>query len=125
MKQIAFIPLLVALSQQVQAQVVDRGAYLKGFEERIAYVTSFYDTMQTAGYYQIAVRYAHNKDIARADKMFAELLREPRGDIFWMIPSIGAFLHGKKEMSAATHALVRNAWKTYAPYRGDTENHWC
>ncbi len=27
-------------------------------------------------------------------------------------------------MSAATAAAVRNAWKTYAPYRGDTENHW-
>ena len=27
-------------------------------------------------------------------------------------------------MSPATKAAVRNAWKTYAPYRGDTENHW-
>ncbi len=125
MKRITVILLLVALSHQVPAQVVDRDGYLKGFEQRVAYVTSVYDTMQTAGYYQIAVRYAHNKDIARADKMFAELLREPRGDMFWMIPSIGAYLHGKDKMSAETRALVRNAWKTYAPYRGDTENHWC
>jgi hypothetical protein len=27
-------------------------------------------------------------------------------------------------MSPETRAVVRNAWKTYAPYRGDTENHW-
>jgi len=125
MKHTILMLLLIALSQQAGAQVPDRDTYLKGFEQRVAYVTSIYDTMQTAGYYQIAVRYAHNKDIAGADKMFAELLRDPRGDMFWMIPSMGAYLHGKDKMSAETRALVRNAWKTYAPYRGDTENHWC
>ena len=125
MKHTTFVLLLIVLSQQLGAQVPDRDTYLKGFEQRVAYVTSFYDTMQTAGYYQIAVRYAHNRDIARADKMFAEMLREPRGDMFWMIPAIGAYLHGKDIMSAEARAIARNAWKTYAPYRGDTENHWC
>jgi len=44
--------------------------------------------------------------------------------MFWMFPCIGTYLHGKDRMSPATKAVVRNAWKTYAPYRGDTENHW-
>jgi hypothetical protein len=44
--------------------------------------------------------------------------------MFWMFPCIGAYLNGKDRMSPETKAVVRNAWKTYAPYRGDTENHW-
>jgi hypothetical protein len=125
MKHRTVLLLLLGLVQYSTAQVADRETYLKEFDQRVAYVTSFYDTMQTAGYYQAAVRYARNRDVARADKMFAEMLREPRGDMFWMIPSLGAYLVGKDKMSAETRALVRNAWKTYAPYRGDTENHWC
>ncbi|MDH3252365.1 MAG: hypothetical protein OEM41_06200, partial [Ignavibacteria bacterium] len=42
----------------------------------------------------------------------------------WMFPCIGTYLHGQDKMSAETKAAVRNAWKTYEPYRGDTENHW-
>lgn len=125
MKHTMVLLLLLGLFQCSNAQVADRETYLKGFEQRVVYVTSFYDTMQTAGYYQAAVRYARNRDLARADMMFAEMLREPRGDMFWMIPSLGAYLVGKDRMSTETRALVRNAWKTYAPYRGDTENHWC
>jgi hypothetical protein len=117
--------LILAALQSVQAQIANRETYLREFDKRAAFVTSIYDTAQSAGYYQIAVRYAHSKDIAGADKMFKELLRDPRGDMFWMIPSIGAYLFGKDKMSVETREIVRNAWKTYAPYRGDTENHWC
>jgi hypothetical protein len=107
------------------AQLVDRETYLRDFETRARFVTSIYDTMQTPGYAQVAVRYAHGHDIAQADSMFIALLKTPRGDMFWMFPVIGAYLHGKGKMSSAAAAAVRNAWKTYAPYRGDTENHWC
>lgn len=126
MKHTKLVLLLILASLQgVQAQMMSREAYIKEYQKRAAFVTSIYDTMQTAGYYQIATRYAHGREIAQADKMFGELLREPRGDMFWMIPSIGAYLYGKDKMSEETRAIVRNAWKTYAPYRGDTENHWC
>jgi hypothetical protein len=56
--------------------------------------------------------------------MFIAALKEPRGDMFWMFPVIGAYMHGKDKMSPGAKSAVRNAWKTYAPYRGDTENHW-
>ena len=41
-----------------------------------------------------------------------------------MFPVIGAYCYGKGKMSPGTEAAVRKAWKTYTPYRGDTENHW-
>jgi hypothetical protein len=77
-----------------------------------------------ASYYTIAARYARNAGIHVADSLFLEALRQPRGDMFWMFPVIGAYLHGVDKMAPAVRAAVRNAWKTYAPYRGDTENHW-
>ena len=123
-KVLCSLSLLLAI-QWASAQIVDRQTYLKEFEKRAAFITSIYDTIQTAGYYQAAVRYAHGKDIATADKMLIEMLKDPRGDMFWMIPAIGTYLHGKDKMSPEARAAMRNAWKTYAPYRGDTENHWC
>ena len=102
----------------------DKEAYLRGYEERARSITSYYDTSMAGGYYCAAARYASGKDIRTADSMFVAALREPSGDMFWMFPCIGAYLNGKERMSPETKAAVRNAWKTYAPYRGDTENHW-
>lgn len=123
--RLCFVLLWILALDSSVGQMVDRKTYLNEFSKRVAEVISTYDTSQAVGYYQIAVRYALNKNIAKADSMFSALLQQPRGDMFWMVPVIGAYLHGKEKMSPATKAAVRNAWKTYAPYRGDTENHWC
>jgi hypothetical protein len=112
-------------SQPLFAQTVSRADYLKGYEERAAYVASAYDTSKRVNYYSAAARYAHNVDIALADSMVLELLQKPSGDMFWMFPVIGTYLHGKDKMSPEVKAAMRLAWKTYSPYRGDTENHWC
>ena len=101
-----------------------RQAYLQGYEKRAEYIRSYYDTSLAGGYYSAAARYAQGKDIHTADSIFVAMLRQPSGDMFWMFPCIGAYLHGKDRMSPETKAAVRTAWKTYAPYRGDTENHW-
>ncbi|HEX7573164.1 MAG TPA: hypothetical protein VF514_08710, partial [Bacteroidota bacterium] len=103
---------------------VSRTEYLQAYEQRAHYISSYYDTSRAGGYYAAAARYAHGKDIRTADSMFVAALKVPSGDMFWMFPCIGAYLHGKDRMSPATKAVARNAWKTYAPYRGDTENHW-
>ena len=126
MKQPAvYLLLFILAANNAIAQLVDRETYLREFDKRASLATSTYDTSQTAGYFQIATRYAHDQNVPLADSMFITLLKKPSGDMFWMIPSIGAYLHGKGKMSSATEAAVRDAWKTYAPYRGDTENHWC
>ena len=115
----------LAVISLAAGQIKDRQTYLKEFEQRAHYVRSFYDTASSAGYYQAAARYAEGVNIAQADSMVEVLLQHPRGDMFWMFPVIGTYLHGKDKMSEHTRQVVRNAWKTYTPYRGDTENHWC
>ncbi len=109
----------VSLSQQMS-----REGYLKAYADRAAYVTAAFDTASNASFNTIATRYAHNSDIGLADSMLLEVLKDPKGDMFWMFPCMNAYLQGKEKMSPAAKSAVRTAWKTYAPYRGDTENHW-
>ncbi|MBI5471378.1 MAG: hypothetical protein HY961_03445 [Ignavibacteriae bacterium] len=116
--------LLVLVAGLAVAQQISRDEYLKEYEARAKYMTSIYDTASGMSFNNIAVRYAHNIDIAWADSMFIDTLKDPHGDMFWMYPCINTYVLGKGKMSDATKAAVRNAWKTYAPYRGDTENHW-
>lgn len=114
----------VALTRTAAGQPDSRDEYLRGFEQRARHVAAMFDTSHSADCYVAAARYAHNAGIATADSLLTEALRAPQGDMFWMFPCMAAYLHGKEKMSPATRAVVRNAWKTYAPYRGDTENHW-
>jgi hypothetical protein len=122
MKQLTLALLLSAVVSAGFSQT--REAYLAGYAERAASIASAFDTSMTASYYTIAARYARRTGVAIADSLFQVALESPRGDMFWMFPVIGAYLHGRDVMSDETRAVVRNAWKTYAPYRGDTENHW-
>ncbi len=121
---IALLPGAAAAGGSGTGTPVTRQEYLRLYEQRAAYVSAYYDTSMAGGYYCAAARYAHGRDLRTADSMFVSALKEPRGDMFWMFPCMGAYLNGKDVMSAETKAVVRNAWKTYAPYRGDTENHW-
>lgn len=111
--------------QNAFAQLASREAYLNGFAQRVKYVTAFYDTTRQVHYYSAAAKYAHHVNVALADSIVLVLLQKPSGDMFWMFPVIGTYLNGRDTMSPAVKAAVRNAWKTYSPYRGDTENHWC
>ena len=101
-----------------------RREYSRGYEQRAREIAAYYDTSTAGGYYCVAARYALGNDLRTADSMFVAALKAPSGDMFWMFPCIGAYLHGREVMSPETRAAVRNAWKIYAPYRGDTENHW-
>jgi hypothetical protein len=127
MNRLLFILLLIS-SDIAQAQMTNNNAdYLRGFDERCKYETVVYDTAANPGIYGAAVRYAQNRELEKADSLFlnCDNIKNPKGDMFWMFPVIGTYLHGKDRMSQKVKDAVRNVWKTYAPYRGDTENHWC
>jgi hypothetical protein len=116
--------LLSAVSMPALAQTADE--YEQAYLARARHLNSFLDTASNPGIYGAAYRYAMKKEIAKADSLLlhCDQIVRPSGDMFWMFPVIGTYLHGKDLMSPAVKAAVRNAWKTYAPYRGDTENHW-
>ncbi len=98
--------------------------YEAGFAKRADFFLSLYDTLKSPDYYSCAVKYARHVDLETANKNALLLLKHPSGDMFWMIAVMDMYLHGKKDMSPAVKDAIRDAWKTYTPYRGDTENHW-
>lgn len=75
-------------------------------------------------FYQIASRLRLGTEIERCQKNFMALLEEPSGDMFYSLPMMGAYMHGQNFWTTEIKQKARNVWKTYLPYRGDTENHW-
>jgi len=118
--------LLLASLTHTPAAAQTSDEYEKAYLARAQRLNSYLDTAANPGIYGAAYRYAMKKDLRKADSLFlnCDQIVNPKGDMFWMFPVIGTYLNGKDLMSAEVKAAVRNTWKTYAPYRGDTENHW-
>ena len=52
------------------------------------------------------------------------LMKNPSGDMFWMYPMTLLNFVGRDVLPASYRERLRRLWRTYTPYRGDTENHW-
>ena len=97
------------------------------FQQRVREVIESYGRPagdRDSGYATVAARLWLKENIPAANARLRELLRDPSGDMFWMFPVTAvAYLDGG-QLTAESRAALRKAWKTYMPYRGDTENHW-
>lgn len=82
------------------------------------------DDYSHGGYIDIAAKLFRGKDLDWCVARLDTLMADPRGDMFWMYPFIEVTYAGKDILPADTRARMRSLWKTYHPYRGDTENHW-
>jgi hypothetical protein len=76
------------------------------------------------GLAEIAAKLALREDAAACSARLIELLKTPSGDMFWMFPVTGIAYLGRDQLTPAAQAAIREAWRTYYPLRGDTENHW-
>ena len=128
---------MLSTTRHVSAQRVDEpqwadyGAYVSAYEARKDSIIQFYanqipsDDLTRGGYIQIAARLTAEQDSAWVAARIDSLLSaKPRGDMFWMFPFVTAWFAGKDHLPAETLARMRDRWRTYMPYRGDTENHW-
>ncbi|BDC52417.1 hypothetical protein F183_A47320 [Bryobacterales bacterium F-183] len=79
---------------------------------------------QRWGMSTLAAKLYLREDTARVSTRLSELLKEPSGDMFWMFVAAAVRQLGEGQLSPKALADLRHAWKTYFPYRGDTENHW-
>jgi hypothetical protein len=76
------------------------------------------------GYPQIAAKLYWRENPEWCSRRLIELLKDPVGDMFWMFP-VTAIAHlDRGQLTLEARQALRRAWKTYYPYRGDTENHW-
>lgn len=78
----------------------------------------------TIGLAEIAAKLARREDAALCSERLVELMKKPSGDMFWMFPVTCISYLGRDQLTPAAKAAVREAWRTYFPLRGDTENHW-
>ncbi len=62
------------------------------------------------------------KDLAL--KQLDTLLTKEYGDMFWMYSCTGLYFSTKKILPTSYKKKIRECWKKFTPYRGDTENHF-
>lgn len=114
------------------AQQPGEAARLAAYAARVDSLVAFYaDAVSTEDYAQghffhVAARLARGDADARAwaAARVDSLVADPQGDVFWMYPAVLAMYLGQDRLPAATLARLRDRWRTYTPYRGDTENHF-
>ncbi len=72
----------------------------------------------------VAAKLRAGRDTELAWKQLDSLLAEPTGDMFWTYPATAFYFYCNDLLSDKTKQKFRHVWKTWTPYRGDTENHF-
>jgi hypothetical protein len=82
-------------------------------------------SLETASYGTIAAKLWLKEDPVWCSRRLVEILKAgPSGDMFWMFPATAVAYTGRGQLTAEARQALRDAWRTYMPFRGDTENHW-
>lgn len=130
------LALLVLLAAPLAAQPAPPRAGLQvgeihqAFEARRDSLIEFYRTrsapdLTQGGYFEIAANLYEGTHLDWAVARLDTILSQPaRGDMFWMYPFTTVMYAGQDVLPDATKRAMRDLWRTYQPYRGDTENHW-
>ncbi|MFQ5628939.1 MAG: hypothetical protein ACE5I1_09280 [bacterium] len=122
-----FITIIPKIQAQNQISSADQ---LDAYNARRDSLIDFYanripgDDFARGGYIDIAAKLYRGKDMAWVEARLDTLMQAPRGDMFWMYPFITVTYIGRNRLSDRYKRKMREAWRTYMPYRGDTENHW-
>ncbi len=77
------------------------------------------------GYAEIAAKLWKHEDSTWCSQKLEQLLAAgPVGDMFWMFPVTAIAYLDQGQLTDSARKALRSSWKTYMPYRGDTENHF-
>jgi len=104
------------------------GAQPPSFDQRVRSVVEAYSNIagpRSLGYANIAALLWLHEDPALCSRRLEELLAAgPTGDMFWMYPVTAIAYLDRGQLSDSARRALRDSFRTYMPYRGDTENHW-
>ena len=105
---------------------VRRAEYLARVQEVLAWRAEAAKPAEPAtwGLAEIVAKLARREDAALCSARVIELMQKPTADMFWMFPVTCVSYLGRDQLTPEAKASVREAWRTYFPLRGDTENHW-
>jgi hypothetical protein len=78
-----------------------------------------------SGFATVAAKLNLKEDPAWCSRRVLELLKPPvSGDMFWMFPITAVAFSDRGQLTEEARTAIKQAWHSYYPYRGDTENHW-
>ncbi len=118
MTRLTWLCLLLPLALDAQAPP---------FEQRVRSVVEAYAHPAGSGplgYANIAAKLWLREDPALCSRRLEELLAVPTGDMFWMYPVTAIAYLDRGQLTDSARRALRDSFRTYMPYRGDTENHW-
>jgi len=125
MKHIIFIFVIGLLFLLNSCTTQEPTEYDIAFESRRDSLIDYYADMEPrANYTIITAKLYRGIDVEESLHYLDSLYIAPRGDMFWMYPSLSMYLYNKSVLPDEYRARYRELWRTYTPYRGDTENHW-
>ncbi|MFP4542405.1 MAG: hypothetical protein ACLFR7_12325, partial [Opitutales bacterium] len=79
---------------------------------------------ECGGLFHVAAAFHAGCHLDWARRRLRTLNEKPSGAMFWMHPMVLIMYAGEKHLLAEDEAFIRGLWRTYFPFRGDTENHW-
>ncbi len=95
------------------------------FESRAKRLLAYYASASTTpGFQAVCAKLAAHIDEANAMPFLETVLGHPTGDMFYIYPLIGTYLHFQDVLPAHIQHRIKELFSMYTPYRGDTENHW-
>ena len=72
----------------------------------------------------VAAKLRTGRDTALAWRQLDSLLDAPTGDMFWTYPATAFYFYCNDLLDDSLKSRFRQVWKSWTPYRGDTENHF-
>ena len=78
----------------------------------------------TGSLFTIAANLGAGKNIEWARARMRAVNNPPSGNMFWMHPMVLAMYAGKDYYNESDWDFIKECWRSYFPFRGDTENHW-
>lgn len=119
------ILLCIVSKEQLNTRPSDKEASANtSFETKKEILLKHFADLNSPSFAVCLAKFATESDIDNAVKIFDTLISNPSGDMFFMFQSLMTYLYAKEKMPEWLKQKYRNVWKTYTPYRGDTENHW-
>lgn len=110
--------------KQIEQCLISRVEIYNPFQARRDSLIDFFANREVGGYIEIATKFYRGRDLEWALAKLDTLMQNPRGDMFWMYPFITVTYVGRERLPDDVKRRMRDLWRTYTPYRGDTENHW-
>ena len=127
-----WVSLILSLFPKLSAEIQwpSEAERLTAYQERCRQTLDYYlgtttpDDPMSGSLWTIAVNVAAGENIDWARERLRTVNNPPSGSMFWMHPMVLAMYAGQDVWNEEDWAFIRELWRTYFPFRGDTENHW-